>query len=119
MPASGFGLIAWASGPVNGYFVGHGAAKDDSAPSLDRGTDVVGPTFILNDISAVGAPVVGFEDRLRSPHADADNDATVVFAGVQGSSVLLGTPEPGSLALLGSGALSAVALLRRRRRPIA
>lgn len=55
---------------------------------------------------------VGLEDESSSHPSDFNyNDDTFVFTGVSAPSV---TPEPGSLVLLGTGALSMLGMARRR-----
>ncbi len=60
---------------------------------------------------------VGFEDKLQSQTTDYDyNDDNFLFTNVSGTTPISQSPvpEPGSLALFGTGALGLVAGLRRR-----
>ncbi len=60
---------------------------------------------------------VGFEDKLQSQMTDYDyNDDNFLFTNVSGTTPISQSPvpEPGSLALFGTGALGLVAGLRRR-----
>ena len=66
----------------------------------------------LSGVALPAGAYVGFEDRLKSQGSDFDyNDDNFLFTNV---SVATPTPEPASLALLGTGALSAFGVLRRR-----
>ena len=67
---------------------------------------------MLNGTTYPAGLYVGFEDRLVSQGSDLDyNDDNFIFTDVGATSA---TPEPGSLALMGTGALSAFGMLRRR-----
>ena len=71
---------------------------------------------LLGGIGYPAATYVGFEDLL-APGSDLDyNDNIFLFTNVQGVTPPSSAPapEPGTLALLGTGALGACGLLRRR-----
>ncbi len=67
---------------------------------------------MLDGSSFPAGVYVGFEDRLSSQGSDLDyNDDNFIFTNVAAQTV---TPEPGSLALMGTGAMGALGMLRRR-----
>ena len=72
---------------------------------------------VIGSVNYPAGVYVGFEDLLKSQHSDFDyNDDTFVFTNVQSAWSTTAAPEPASLALLGTGAFGAFALLRRRAR---
>lgn len=72
---------------------------------------------VIGSVNYPAGVYVGFEDLLQSQRSDFDyNDDTFVFTTVQSASSTTAAPEPASLALLGTGAFGAFALLDRRVR---
>ena len=72
---------------------------------------------VLSSVNYPAGVYVGFEDLPRSQRSDFDyNDDTFVFTKRQSAWSTTAAPEPASLALLGTGAFGAFALLRRRAR---
>ncbi len=70
------------------------------------------PGGMLNNHAFPAGVYVGFEDLLVSQGSDMDfNDENFIFTNVARATV---TPEPGSLALLGTGVLGAFGVLRRK-----
>ena len=87
------------------------SVASDSADGVNHG-------YVTNYTGGVaGIPAglfVGLEDESASHPSDFNyNDDTFVFTGVM-APTLSATPEPGSLALLGTGTLSLLGLARRR-----
>ena len=79
--------------------------------------DGVNHGYITNYSGGSGIPAglfVGLEDEKQSHPSDFNyNDDTFIFTGVSAPAIAA-TPEPGSLALLGTGTLSLLGVARRR-----
>ncbi len=97
------------------------ANKGTTLRSDDSNTDGFAHAYLssfaggmIGGINYPTSTFVGFEDLL-APSTDFDyNDNMFLFTNVAGTTPPSAVPEPGGLALLGTGALGAFGILRRR-----